>query len=421
MNSDSRKFAHSYESKDGQNEKSFQSRSDVTSCLGDRAVNKGTYPSTSRQPLDRHSHGEHSDLGSRSRHRRTDRLRSRSRSPNRQSRLATDSSLSNPQSSSSKFSSLERPRTPPLPAESGFALRAAEDDDLVLRDRRTVCVSQVAAKARSYDLEEHFREGGCVVKHVRFVMDRQNKYHKGVAYVEFRDEASVPRAISMNGLKLSSIPLVIQLTETEKNRQAAMRASVSTKPSVDLPHNPGYSKIKVEHLPYSTNDDLIRKIFAPIGHIEEISILRNPDGSIAGTGFVRFKQVSEATEAVARMQQYFIYGKRLRLSLVPESSSDPVAPSLSVPSTVPRIQGQFASSRSIQIRNLPPVADIRGYNLEDDLRNELGKFGSIAKVHLDHDSQTANVEYERSEDAEMAASSMNGRYFAMRRLTVEYY
>ena len=45
-----------------------------------------------------------------------------------------------------------------------------------------------------------------------------------VGYVEFRNPGSVSEAISMTGQKLLGIPVIVQITEAEKNRQARLDA-----------------------------------------------------------------------------------------------------------------------------------------------------------------------------------------------------
>lgn len=48
--------------------------------------------------------------------------------------------------------------------------------------------------------------------------------HTSVGYVEFVDEESVSIALEMTGSKLLGIPIIVQLTEAEKNRQARQSA-----------------------------------------------------------------------------------------------------------------------------------------------------------------------------------------------------
>ena len=43
-----------------------------------------------------------------------------------------------------------------------------------------------------------------------------------VGYVEFRNPGSVSEAISMTGQRLLGIPIIVQVSEAEKNRQARL-------------------------------------------------------------------------------------------------------------------------------------------------------------------------------------------------------
>ena len=108
----------------------------------------------------------------------------------------------------------ERRRTPPEPT----------DDE---RDRRTVFVQQLAARLRTQQLIEFFAQVG-PVKEAQIVKDRVSNRSKGVGYVEFRSEESVEKALQLTGQKLLGIPIIAQLTEAEKNRQARNTEGVAT-------------------------------------------------------------------------------------------------------------------------------------------------------------------------------------------------
>ena len=56
--------------------------------------------------------------------------------------------------------------------------------------------------------------------------DRVSGRSKGVGYVEFKNEESVPAAIQLTDQKLLGIPIIAQLTEAEKNRQVRNPATL---------------------------------------------------------------------------------------------------------------------------------------------------------------------------------------------------
>jgi RNA-binding protein 39 len=48
-----------------------------------------------------------------------------------------------------------------------------------------------------------------------------------MAYVEFEDIESVPKALGLTGQRLLGVPIIVQLSNAEKNRQAALAAAAA--------------------------------------------------------------------------------------------------------------------------------------------------------------------------------------------------
>lgn len=130
------------------------------------------------------------------------------------------------------------------PEHSGRRNKTPEptDDE---RDRRTIFVQQLAARLRTKELKTFFESVGGVVD-AQIVKDRVSGRSKGyvlpfykrgvchrltlfsVGYVEFKDEESVQKAIQLTGQKLLGIPIIVQLTEAEKNRNARNTEGTAT-------------------------------------------------------------------------------------------------------------------------------------------------------------------------------------------------
>ncbi|PIO53324.1 hypothetical protein TELCIR_25343, partial [Teladorsagia circumcincta] len=79
--------------------------------------------------------------------------------------------------------------------------------------------NQIARQTRPRDLEEFFSAVGSV-RDVRIITDSRTGRSKGIAYVEFWEEESVPLGLALSGQKLLGAPLVIQRTCAERNRAA---------------------------------------------------------------------------------------------------------------------------------------------------------------------------------------------------------
>jgi RNA-binding protein 39 len=308
-------------------------------------------------------------------------------------------------------------------------------EERYLRDRRTVCVSQVAAKTSNYDLEKFFRDNNCKVKQARLVIDKSGVRHKGVAYVEFIDESFVRTAIGLTGTKLNGIPLVIQLTETEKNRLAQLQVPESSSshllqqkkiPQVDIV----LCKVQIDSLHSGVDEFGLRQVLRPFGPIEDLNIMVDSDGRARGTAFCKYKNPLDAKEAVDKLQNFILMGMKLKLALVKDTVSGNSSNKREEEDFIPltsqsrtELMLKWARSKniipdiSLKIRNLP-IAVESDYNLEADLKNELEKYGTLIELNLLTPGE-AIVKFDDVAAGERAKEALHGRYFAYRQLQVE--
>ena len=302
------------------------------------------------------------------------------------------------------------------------------------RDRRTVCVSQVAAKTTNYDLEKFFRDNNCKVKQARLVMDKSGLRHKGVSYVEFSDESFVRTAIGLTGIKLNGIPLVIQLTETEKNRLAQLQlpdSSSSLLPQKKAPQTDlSLCKLQIDSLHHGVDEFGLKQILRPFGPIEDLKILFDSDGKARGTAFCKYKNPLDAKEAVDKLQNFVLMGMKLKLALVKDTVSGSSGNKRDEEDFIPltsqsrtELMLKWARSKNIipdvtlKIRNLPMAVEL-DYNLEADLKKELEKYGTLIELDLMIPGE-AIVKFDDVTAGERAKEALHGRYFAYRQLQVE--
>lgn len=86
------------------------------------------------------------------------------------------------------------------------------------RDQRTVVCMQLSRKCTERDLTEFLEDGtGGRVRSCRMISDRNNRV-KGIAYAEFAELESVPKALALSGQRLLGAPIMVMLTQSEKNR-----------------------------------------------------------------------------------------------------------------------------------------------------------------------------------------------------------
>ncbi|OCK84271.1 splicing factor, CC1-like protein [Lepidopterella palustris CBS 459.81] len=212
-----------------------------------------------------------------------------------------------------------RRRTPPPEKKNGKSpeIQLTEDE----RDRRTVFVQQLAARLRTKDLAEFFSKVG-PVKDAQIVKDRVSGRSKGVGYVEFRDEESVPLAIQLTGQKLLGIPIIAQLTEAEKNR-LSRTADGSSNAASGVP----FHRLYVGNIHFSITESDLQNVFEPFGELEFVQLQKEEQGRSRGYGFVQFRDPNQAKEALEKMNGFDLAGRPIRVGLgndkfTPESTAN---------------------------------------------------------------------------------------------------
>ncbi|KAA8572616.1 hypothetical protein EYC84_003218 [Monilinia fructicola] len=237
------------------------------------------------------------------------RQRSRSRSPDRYYRPRGDrrdrDDLDKPREER-RPRSPKREGTPPL----------TEDE----RDRRTVFVQQLAARLRTKELIAFFEKVG-PVKEAQIVKDRVSGRSKGVGYVEFKNEESVPAAIQLTGQRLLGIPIIAQLTEAEKNRQVRNPEATSSNPN-QIP----FHRLYVGNIHFSITEGDLQNVFEPFGELEFVQLQKEEQGRSRGYGFVQFRDPNQAKEALEKMNGFDLAGRPIRVGLgndkfTPESTA----------------------------------------------------------------------------------------------------
>lgn len=195
-----------------------------------------------------------------------------------------------------------------------------EDD----RDKRTIFVQQISQRAETRHLRSFFEAIGPVVE-AQIVKDRVTGRSKGVGYVEFREEESVPKALELTGQKLKGVPIIAQLTEAEKNRAARPSEGGAAPGANGAP----FHRLYVGNIHFSVTEKDLQEIFEPYGELEQVILQRdelNP-GRSKGYGFVQFVDPTHAKDALAEMNGFELAGRQIRVGLgndkfTPESTAN---------------------------------------------------------------------------------------------------
>ncbi|KAK9458333.1 hypothetical protein V1511DRAFT_492363 [Dipodascopsis uninucleata] len=193
--------------------------------------------------------------------------------------------------------------------------RLSEDE----RDQRTIFVQQLAARLRTKELIAFFEQAG-PVRDAQIVKDRISGRSKGVGYVEFRDIDTVQKALKMTGQKLLDIPVIVQITEAEKNRLARAESSAAAQQALEQQrqqqqnHGP-YHRLYVGNVHFAISEADLKQIFESYGEVEFVALQKDETGVRSkGYGFVQFSEKESATNAL-ELNGFKLGGRPIRVGL----------------------------------------------------------------------------------------------------------
>ncbi|KAF1759266.1 hypothetical protein GCK72_015730 [Caenorhabditis remanei] len=222
------------------------------------------------------------------------------------------------------------------------------------RDQRTLLIMQIARDTRPRDLEEFFSSVGAV-RDVRIITDSRTGRSKGICYVEFWDEESVPLGLALNGQRLMGAPLQIQRTCAERNR-AANSSMASTLGFVAPGAAKGPAHVLVENLHPKITENMIREIFESFGRIEKLEMEKLSNGDNRETAVIVFRNADEAQKSIEQLNNFELAGRQIRLSIKQDAPPPP------------QIKKEEAS---IHQRSLDDIGDRQGFSLGAGGRQQL--------------------------------------------------
>uniref|UniRef100_A0A8C2D648 RNA binding motif protein 39a n=1 Tax=Cyprinus carpio TaxID=7962 RepID=A0A8C2D648_CYPCA len=333
---------------------------------------------------------------------------------------------------------------------------------------------QLAARIRPRDLEEFFSAVG-KVRDVRIISDRNSRRSKGIAYIEFVDTTSVPLAIGLSGQRLLGVPIIVQASQAEKNRAAALANNLQKGSS-------GPMRLYVGSLHFNITEDMLRGIFEPFGRVNSAIIFFPTSRRSKGYGFItvsckaleqlngfelagrpmKVGHVTERTDAstassfldndelertgidlgtTGRLQLMARLAEGTGLQIPPAAQQAlnmsgsmvamAAATGLSFNINVPTNQALNLPSQPIathcfQLSNMfnPNSENDLGWEIEiqDDVIEECNKHGGVIHIYVDKKSAEGNVYVKcPSIPAAMAAvSALHGRWFGGKMITAAY-
>ncbi|KAI9323564.1 hypothetical protein BX666DRAFT_2022291 [Dichotomocladium elegans] len=341
-----------------------------------------------------------------------------------------------------------------------LAKEAREDDEAMTvakdRDRRTVFVTQLAARLTSRELDEFFSQAGRV-RDAHIITDRHSRRSKGVGYVEFYDEDSVQNALAMSGQKLLGIPVLVQLSEAEKNRIALQAEQARGNQEL------AYQRLYVGSIHFSLTEEDIKQIFEPFGPLDFVNLHKDPEtGRSKGYAFIQYKNPADGKEALEKMNGFDLAGRQLKVGLVTDKvgtihtsstlddedsagvSLNPMARTelmqkLAARQTQAIEEDHSQSTSPAPVRPIIPIKASRTImlnnmfnpaeetepdwvkDLETDVKEECSKFGEVEHIFLDGESLgEVYLKFRTVEAGEKALEGLNGRWFGGKQISAVF-
>ncbi|KAJ0836209.1 putative polyadenylate-binding protein/Hyperplastic disc protein [Helianthus annuus] len=220
-------------------------------------------------------------------------------------------------------------------------------------------VGDLEVNVTDAQLFEMFNQLGQVVS-VRVCRDLSTRRSLGYGYVNYMNPQDAARAIEvlnftpLNGksirimyshrdpsvrksgsgnIFIKNLDKAIDQKKNEREQELKQKFEQSMKEAVDKSQG---LNLYVKNLDDTVTDESLREYFAPFGTITSCKVMRDPNGTSKGSGFVAFSTSDEASRALMEMNGKMIAGKPLYVALA-QRKEDRRA----------RLQAQFSQMRPI--------------------------------------------------------------------------
>ncbi|KAM6498081.1 hypothetical protein JOM56_006029 [Amanita muscaria] len=348
-------------------------------------------------------------------------------------------------------SHFKRP-SPIYDASEDFNPDEQKEDD---SEARSVFVSQLAARLTARDLGYFFEDklGEGTVMDARIVTDRLSRRSKGIGYVEFRAIDLVDKAISLTGTVVMGLPMVVQPTESERNKLHPGDGNLNLPPGVNASHG---AMLYVGSLHFNLTESDIRQVFEPFGELDYVDLHKDPmTGRSKGYAFVQYKRSEDSRMALEQMEGFELAGRTLRVNTVHEKGSvrytqqdslDEAGGNLNAASrqalmqklarTEPALRQepvnnkpnipQAMQSRSVLLKNMFDPEEETEPNWDTDLADDVKqecerRYGKVDAIKVEKDTQgEIYVKFDAVESAKKAIQGLNGRWFGGKQVAAAF-
>lgn len=260
----------------------------------------------------------------------------------------------------------------------------SERDPLLRKIKRpNVFVKNLDRSVTNRELYLAFAQFGTVLSST--VATDRNGISKGYGFVQFEDDDSVKRSISMlNSLMVKNKILFVQRFVEQKGNGVVKQNSAN---------------IYVKHIPKDLTDQGLREMFEKFGEIVSPKIMTDSDGSSRCFGFVSFESEEAALRAIFQMNGHILpNGEILCVCRAQTKKEREIA--------MKKVQSGLEMT-NLCVTNLDDTVD------DDRLRKEFQPYGTVitAKVIMKQERSIGigYVCFSKQTDAEIAIAAVNGR------------
>ncbi|KAJ2421701.1 splicing factor [Coemansia sp. RSA 2531] len=208
------------------------------------------------------------------------------------------------------------------------------------RDLRTVFAMQLSARLRRSDLVDFFGRAGRV-RDAHIVADKGSRRSRGVAYIEFYTIDSAIKAVDLSGQRLLDVPIIVQPSEAQKNRQATMKQySADGAPLSASSDKSGSTLVFARELAVDIEPEDLKAFFDLFGKVEYCHVEPVADSNIDASewsAFVKYDMASSARFAVDKMNGLPLLGTKLRVRMARKSEEERESRRLSGQTTEPQL------------------------------------------------------------------------------------
>jgi len=321
---------------------------------------------------------------------------------------------------------------------------------------------QLSAKLRNSELRDFFSKAG-KVSDVKIIADRNSRRSKGVGYVEFEDEASVEKALTLSNELLLGIPIIVQRTESEKNINPnpnvtavnANRAKINSYSNVKEQNDSetSYKRLYVGSINFKITEEDLKILFKNFGELDFVKLHINPEtGRSCGYAFIQYKRAEDARKALEVMNGYELAGRVIKVGLVSDKATNNMDLNMDDGDTVgfsmnsykradlmqklsrdDEIQVPTVVQPFVKVQNPTNILLTNMFNpeeetepgweneIEEEVGGECSKYGKILSIVVNKNSMgNVYIKYADNSSAQAAINALNGRFFAGKQITATY-